>query len=641
MSAVQGWPPYRQLMPAAQMWPRCSPLADSVAPVLSQDTSPPLPPLVVPADDPPVVPVCGDFNLPLVQQWASDYPFPRVFQLAFAAMNQTLDPFMGQRSHPVPQEDRKASEEDRLIARGMFLSARQRGNMDGPRRHRPFAVARDLPWGLALKHRYVPSLERRLTSDLSASWMASKSVNQMTWSPHMRRVHFAPAMTRDMMVWMGPDGTVSLKDVPKCFRAVKNSPRLLHLFVYKLVTAAFGVEFWTDLANPFGWVASEWGWQCCLAIIEWVLYKRGVFFQKAFVDNFHIFHLPVSDPRPVSPIMSQCPRRSPSQPYPIGEVTIVDEVFDSLGIRRHEEELVVRKFSSLGWDWNWRSTGEFAMIMSCREDKYAFYLARFRVWAAATSMSVQDLASAVGIMVWLCAGFAILAANVAPISKLKSEGMRVCKHNSIPPKAKMMQTTVEIRQGFEFVVRLFEGWDRTCPVVMGFGPCSSAHVRGWVDACTGKRAPPVGPAPFRGCGGLCLDVEAGTLRGFVHEWSVSELQRSLRGERESSAFLEALGVLWWLQTFRFCRRARRVLLAVDSDPTMLALKRAFSDCGLLNGVVREIRTAVAVDFTVLRVRSILGAVFNIIADHLSHDRVEEAVQLAWRQFGLRMVVSRV
>jgi hypothetical protein len=339
--------------------------------------------------------------------------------------------------------------------------------------------------------------------------------------------------------------------------------------------------------------------------------------------------------------MSRCPRRTPSQPFPLGEVAIVDEVFDSLGIGRHEEELAVRSFSSLGWDWSWRGSGEFRTVMTCRLDKYTAYLAKFRTWASASHMSVHSLESARGIMISVSAGFVIGAANVAPISKLASEGRRICQRHGIPPKAKMMRVGDEIRLGFAFWAQRFESWDRTCPVVMGFGPCSSAQVRGWVDACTGKKAPVAGPAPFRGCGGLCFDVEANTLRGFVHEWSTVELAQSLRGERESSAFLEGLGVLWWLQTYRSCRRARRVLLAVDSDPTMMALRRGFSDCGLLNGVVSGIRTAVADEFTVLRVRSVLGAVFNVIADHLSHDRVDIAVRLAWRLFGLHMVVSRV
>jgi hypothetical protein len=256
---IRGWPPYRQLMPVAQMWPRCSPLADSVAPILANDTSQPLPPIVVPACDPPMTLPPSPFNVSMVQRWASDYPFPRVFHLGLSAMNQSLDPFMGQRVHPVPQDDRKASEEDRMTARSKFVASKGRGNMDGPRPHRPFTNTRDLPWGLARKHHYKPSPEMRLTSDLSASFGESPSVNQGTWSPHMRRVHFAPSMTRDMMAWLGSDGTISLKDVPKCFRTIKNNPALLHLFVYKLVTKAFGTEFWTDLANPFGWIASEWG----------------------------------------------------------------------------------------------------------------------------------------------------------------------------------------------------------------------------------------------------------------------------------------------------------------------------------------------------------------------------------------------
>jgi hypothetical protein len=195
----------------------------------------------------------------------------------------------------------------------------------------------------------------------------------------------------------------------------------------------------------------------------------------------------------------------------------------------------------------------------------------------------------------------------------------------------------EIHACFAFWAARFASWNRICPVVMGFGPCSRAQTRGWVDACTWRSHLPDGQRG--GCGGVFFDVECNLLLGFAHEWTLTERELALREVRESSTFYEALGIEMWLHLYGVRCRARRTLLATDSDAAMLALKRAFSDCGCLNEVVGRIRAIVAAEFLTLRLRSVIGARFNIIADHLSHGRVSEAIDLAWRLFGLRMVVS--
>jgi hypothetical protein len=99
-----------------------------------------------------------------------------------------------------------------------------------------------------------------------------------------------------------------------------------------------------------------------------------------------------------------------------------------------------------------------------------------------------------------------------------------------------------------------------------------------------------------------------------------------------------LGVVWWLRHFAHLCTESRLLLEVDSDAVMLALSRCFSDSiPMLNGI-RAARRIMADNFICIRVTSIIGHVFNLLADHLSHNRVREARCLAQQMFQRELVL---
>ena len=552
-----------------------------------------------------------------------------------------LDPFVGQRDFPVAQEDRRlsAAECDTILAH--FVKGRERGNIDGPRSYRPFANTRDCPNGTKAKHRYIESSELCVTTDAASTWRATASVNKLTWSPHIRRAHLQAFMIRDLMAWLGRGATVSILDIPKCFRTNKTNPSLYHLFVYRVVTSEFGEEFWTDMANPFGWIASEWGWACCLAIIEWIMHKAGVRRQCVFVDNFFNFHLPppgFRDPhRP--PNIAAPPARSPVDRAPLEEAARVDDIIDSLGLGSHEQLYAVTTFPGMGWIWHWEHPGEWSMAMECPHDKYASYMAAFRAWAVATHIAVTELEQAVGIMNWLRAGFPIGAASMSAISNLATKGVALCKSHDLSRAHKMMKVSEEAHDVFSFWTDRLARWDRVCPIVMGFGPCSLPDVRGWVDACSWNPGMP--PGERGGCGGVLFDPIAGTLLGFVHEWTDDERSDAERVERESVPFYEALGIAWWMRLYAARCRAKRLLLASDSATATQAFKRGFSGEGGMNRVVRAVRMTLAEDFITWRLRAIVGDRFNRVADLLSHGLVDEACSLATEEFGARLLVCRV
>lgn len=640
LHCIPSWPPSRRLQAVAQMWPRCSPLADAVAPSRADDDSPAVPLLSVPPLSPPMVPPASPWCASVVES-AADYPFPRVFKLALEVTRGVLDPFVGQRSHPVPQQPRRFSEAENHVARAKFVDARdKRGNVDGPRSARPFPNTRDMPWGIEPGKAYALVPKIRVTTDAAALGLATRSVNMLTWCPHMRRVHLMAYMLRDMVAWLGRGASVSCLDIPKCFRANKSSPSLFHLFVYRTVTEEFGVEFWTDMANTFGWVASEWGWQCCLAIIEWRMYKVGVRREFAFVDNFFCFHRPPTGAASVrSRFVAPLPPSSPVDLSPVGEADRVDAVIASFGLGSHEHQRVVTTFTGLGWEWSWDHPGEWPEAMVCEERKYVYYLYLFGAWASAVSITVAELQKAVGIMSWLRAGFPVGVASMTAIAKLATEGVGICRRHGLNRRLKTMKVTPEVKSAFAFWVARLSRWDRVCPIVMGFGPCSLPELRGWVDACSWNEKLPSGQRG--GCGGVFFDMASSSLVGFAHEWTGDERGAAKRVLRESVPYYEALGIEWWLRLYVKACRAKRLLLATDSATVMQAVQRGFSGERLLGLVVESVRMSLADHFVSMRLRAIVGDRFNEVADLLSHGLIREACGAALRLFGVRLIVSRV
>ena len=80
---------------------------------------------------------------------------------------------------------------------------------------------------------------------------------------------------------------------------------------------------------------------------------------------------------------------------------------------------------------------------------------------------------------------------------------------------------------------------------------------------------------------------------------------------------------------------------MDADTAMLALNKAFSADPKMMSLICRFRLCVARGFIVMRVRSIMGDLFNPIADHLSHGREQEAVDEAWESFHRRLDVVHI
>ena len=99
----------------------------------------------------------------------------------------------------------------------------------------------------------------------------SGSVNDLCWSPRLIVVHLHPSQLHDELASLyaryGPGVSAWTADVPSAFRLNHVSSSLLFLFVYRVISEEYGVEYFQDLTSPFGWAPSEWGWQVALALV--------------------------------------------------------------------------------------------------------------------------------------------------------------------------------------------------------------------------------------------------------------------------------------------------------------------------------------------------------------------------------------
>ena len=176
----------------------------------------------------------------------------------------------------VDQDDRALAQDKSATIRANHMKEVGLGQEVGPLRGAWAHFSRVLPQGCVKKDRYDPlSVRWRSTVDPSAlhDGFSEGSVNDLTYSPQLLSAHLSAEQMRDTLAWMfglyGPGIQAYAADIPACFRLMRLHESLLPLFLYRVVTEEHGTEFFGDLCCPFGWIASEWGWQCLLALILW------------------------------------------------------------------------------------------------------------------------------------------------------------------------------------------------------------------------------------------------------------------------------------------------------------------------------------------------------------------------------------
>jgi hypothetical protein len=437
------------------------------------------------------------------------------------------------------------------------------------------------------------------------------SINDLCYSPLMLTAHITARLLCDELAIHGDGVTVSFADVPHAFKTNPSNPDLLWLHVTQLAGPEDKVEYFVERCNTFGWTPSEWGWQAELAIIKWCLEGRGVDHVHAYVDNFFRINPPAS---------SAMTRDAEFRHH-----------MAQLSIKLHEDGCGTQ-LKALGWQLDLARSDHprgWRMTMTCPEDKRAFYKARFAEWAAATEISLRDIASAAGIAQYLAGGFPAGAAYVAPLLALnRYAGVSTEKRRTLnKPPLRTIKVWPAAHEAFAFYHSMLEAWDGTCPITSGFSPAAPAERHGWVDAATTKG---------HGVGGVYWNAATRTLYGFMRPWSDDERERAMCIQRESTGVLEALAILAWIEVFGHLCELRRTLLRTDNEAAMLAYWKAFSTSAPMMNALRAARLAVGHLHMRLRVVQVTGKAFNLISDLLSHQRWSDAAEMALKLFGVDM-----
>ena len=295
------------------------------------------------------------------------------------------------------------------------------------------------------------------------------------------------------------------------------------------------------------------------------------------------------------------------------------------GVALHEIQ-EGQSFKGLGWLWDLSGP---TPTMTCMPDKYGNMCELLHQWVAMLpTLSLRTVRSAVGLMCFLSAAFAVGTADIAPLIALRTQGDVLAKRNNSDPDATLIRCSPDAEAALIFWDTFFPLWNGTCPVVGEFSPVAGPHVIGWVDASTTD-----------GFGGLFFDCSSGELIGFSRAMTDAERSKSLRTVRESTAYLEMAGVAMWFDTFAHLCRSRRLLLLSDNGTTVQALTKSFSATPSLSSFIKHVRQCVSKHHILLRTRYILSAEYSI-ADCLSHLQIETAQWHASRLFGKRFTLRR-
>lgn len=220
-----------------------------------------------------------------------------------------------------------------------------------------------------------------------------------------------------------------------------------------------------------------------------------------------------------------------------------EELFRRLQIPLHERMVGLPTFKGLGWVWEVSG----APFMVCMEDKYVYFAGRLAEWVGQARIGYKELESAVGLMLFLSAGFAVGRAHVACLrghltkyaSAAQAAGWRGAFQCALSPQA---------QGALAFWHTFFGSWDRRCRCVLAMGPVASYEVLGRVDASTDF-----------GCGGWVWVVGEPIAHYFVHEWSDADRRFAKVQSRESTGCLEAYGMALWAECCSSWCEGRRVI----------------------------------------------------------------------------------
>jgi hypothetical protein len=138
-----------------------------------------------------------------------------------------------------------------------------------------------------------------------------------------------------------------------------------------------------------------------------------------------------------------------------------------------------------------------------------------------------------------------------------------------------------------------------------------------------------------GFGGTFLDYARGTqVEGLMGSWSPPRDMSDV----VNAPLIEGRAALRWAQTFAHKCAGKRLLLEIDSATLVWALESLYSSNADLAAVVAGISAIMCRYHVVLRVRHVMGDIYNTVAHHLSHGSLAQAQCHALLRFQLPLVL---
>jgi hypothetical protein len=603
----------RRLGPRPVLHHRVCEFADELSPTRADDKAPWSPPFPVQPDLVMPAPRPTNWDIKLWTTITSDYPCSRTRDIALMVMSNTLDTFVGIRAKPVDQPTRVLEPQVANYLRAKTVAETAKGYNAGPYSVVPFPNARVTPLGSKVKDKYDPQCEEyRVTHDFRAGH--PHSINSCYWNPLWLTVFLSVTMVMDQIAARGPGVRVTIRDIPAAFKMNSNPIWLLFLHVSTITTQEHGTEFFIELANEFGNLVSEYGWQAILAMILHVLPKLCIRDIDYFVDNCFEYHPPSSTADTAA-----------------AEAAETDSFFDSLGIKRHQQESATMTFYGLGWDFDLHPNHpEWDMVIRCPTKKHVYYAKVIPEWAAATTLNLNQLDKACGSMTWLASGFKAGTPYIAPLYAMRAQALSVHSKSSRPRSMISIKVTPNAREALSFWASVFTRWDGICPIMASFGPNTGPQRHGMVDAS--------GTA----CGGFMRHANGTNetvMRAFYHEFTKDEIAAATTESGAiSSGFLELLGIYWWLRYFGAQCRGFRLLLETDSEAAAQAMLNAYSDTARMRPALRDTRTIAAHHFIDMRIRQVDGVCFNMVSDSISRGQFSKAKAIARTMFGAPLLM---
>jgi hypothetical protein len=544
-------------------------------------------PAFVPQDTPPV-PNPTAWDVSRFAEMAADYPFEEVVKIGLSVMDGTANPFRGDLTKTVDMAPAELDEDYALSLRDITVKQIASGQQAGPYSVPPVANARPVNILGTKKSKYDEMCKRLRQihhfSEPPEGFSGDVgSINRLCYSPKWIASHLTARRLFNRLASLGRGTKMSYDDVPSAFKRNPTNMDLLCLAISQLKTQKFGLEYFVELSNTFGWTPSEWGWQACLALMMWWLEKEGVDEVYPFVDNFFHLHPPGTDMKARAARAREC--------------------YSSMGTTMHESGEGTYCEKTLGWevdlDYEVCPPLMCSMVMICPAVKRTFYTAMFKKLTANKYITTKEVKKINGISQFLSTGFPAAMEYLPAIQDLcdtaerniLAVGKRQGRHAAQDPC--MVKCTLHAREALNFFTSVLAGWDGVAPIMAGFGPQTPSEIDGWVDAATNEND---------GCGGVFWNPQTRELLGFFHAWNEEEreLAKAEGAKRESTGVLEALGALRWMERFGMRCRQRRTLLRVDNQALMKAYRITFSKVVGMQIPIRAMRRITAKMFMTLR-----------------------------------------